>query len=455
MDRAVRRMEKERIGPAHAHVLGIGERGVTALAQWLVERGYAVTGSGSGSGPPAQSLRKVGIRVHPGHLHPSARWMVYARGTDRLHPGRLAAMRNGLPQASSTQVLNHLIERGLSVALWGGRSGSVAAAMVGWILVRAGLDPTVLLGTSAPQLGGWGRLGRGPWCVVEADPLTERLAPEALRIAVILDLDPHTGPVQAAALRSFFAALPRQAYVLGSGHDGAIARALCGIAAPAELVSLCRGCAWWGADLREERGRYRFRAFYRGRFVLEARLQVPGRRNVFSALAAVAVCLRMEVPTRAIKEGLEEFVGIERGLESRGSWRGVTLVDDEAFDPRLVAEAVQVCRQAFGRRRLGIVVQPPPLASWVPYAPSLAAADWVLVAGVGPEAAGPGAGRWVEPLAAAGVAARWAGGLECALADLERHLEPGDVLLTLGSGQLGTIADALSTRRPARDPLPG
>ncbi|HEV3121606.1 MAG TPA: Mur ligase domain-containing protein [Isosphaeraceae bacterium] len=438
----------------HAHVLGIGERGVTALAQWLVERGYPVTSSASGPDAPAQRLRSVGIRVHPGHLHPSARWMVYARGIDRLHPGRLAAARGGLPQASSADVLNHLIGQGWSVALWGGRTSSVAAAMVGWILVRAGLDPTVLLGSSAPQLGGWGRLGRGGWCVVEADPISERFAPDAVRIAVILDLDQRSGAAQAAALRSFFASLPQHALVLGSGHDGTIARALRGIAAQAELVSLCKGCAWWGTDLREERGRYRFRAFYRGRFVVEARLQVPGRRSVFSALAAVAVCQRMDVPARAIKEGLEEFAGIARGLESRGSWRGVTLVDDEASDPRLVAEAVQVCRQAFGRRRLGIVVQPPPLASWVPYAPSLAAADWVLVAGAEPEAAGPGPGRWVEPLAAAGVAARWAAGLECALADLERHLEPGDVLLTLGSGQLGTIADALSTRRAGRDPLP-
>src|SRR5206468_424162 len=100
-----------------------------------------------------------------------------------------------------------------------------------------------------------------------------------------------------------------------------------------ERFSLEPGHAWWGADVREDRGRYRFRAFHRGRFAVEIRLRVPGRHHVLGALAAVAACGRVDLAAPAIKEALEEFDGVSRGFESRGSYRGVTLVDDEASGP--------------------------------------------------------------------------------------------------------------------------
>src|SRR5205823_11078572 len=134
---------------------------------------------------------------------------------------------------------------------------------------------------------------------------------------------------------------------------------------------------------REERGRYRFRALHRGRCVVEARLQVPGRRSVLGALAAVAVGVRLGVAAPAIKAGLEEFAGLARGLECRGRFRGVTLVDDQAQDPGAVAEALTCCRQVYGRRRLRTVVR----TDWVPVAPdgwdafvaAVAPADDVLI----------------------------------------------------------------------------
>jgi UDP-N-acetylmuramate--alanine ligase len=329
--------------------------------------------------------------------------------------------------------------------------------MAGWTLAQAGFDPTVVLGTSVPQLGGWGRLGQGPHCVVEAVEVLGELAPEAPQVAVLFHVDPLLAELDAerreSALRRFVAGVPRQGYVLGSGQSAQVARVVRGIAAPVELFSLRRGCDWWGADLREERGRFRFRAFHRGRFVVEARLRVAGRRNVLSALAAVAVCDRLGVSAASIKEGVEEFAGLARGLESRGSWRGVTLVDDEAQDPRGVAEALAVCRQVFGRRRLWSVVRPDVPAAWAPFASAFSGADQVLVAQAGQEANEQGSWALVRALASVGVQARWVADLEGAVADLDRHLEPGDVLLTLGDGDVGKVADALTIRRFPHDRL--
>jgi UDP-N-acetylmuramate--alanine ligase len=194
--------------------------------------------------------------------------------------------------------------------------------------------------------------------------------------------------------------------------------------------------------LREDRGRYRFRVFHRGRFAAEIRLQVPGRANVLGALAALAACDRAEVPTREVKQALEDFAGVSGGFESRGSYRGVTLVDDDSAAPRDVAEVLALARAVHGRRRLWAVVgasgRPEPAMT-----DALAWADRVLVLGGAVDA-----DAWASMLGGAGIAARPAAGPGAALRELDRHLEPGDVLLALGSGEVGTIADAFLRRLP-------
>jgi UDP-N-acetylmuramate--alanine ligase len=190
----------------------------------------------------------------------------------------------------------------------------------------------------------------------------------------------------------------------------------------------------------------RFRAFHRGRFVLELLLQVPGPRHALSALAAIAASRRLEVPTELIREALEEFTGVSRDFESRGSFRGVTLIDDEGEDPAAVVEALQLGREVFGKRRLWAVL-------FAPEGPSHGGTRDGLVAALGRAdevlVAGPMAAE-----AAAGLQARHVASIDEAILELDRHLEPGDVLVTLGAGGVGTISDAFVRRlphdRPAR-----
>lgn len=412
-----------------------------ALADWLGGRGSETAGAIRGR--PGGS----GERVDAGHdaaPRPKlARLLMYAPGVPPVHPDRLAALRDGVEQAGHDETIRGLLGRGLGIAVAGRRPGRVAAAMIGWTLAHAGLDPTVVLRGDVPQLGGPARPGRGRHAVVD---LAE--APD-----LVLDRPP--GPAVAVLLDD-----------LGLAEDGRLARAaesvgptgyvLAGPGMPppslmadgrVAWVSTERGSTWWGADLREDRGRYRFRAFHRGRFAAEIRLRVPGRSSVLGAVAALAACDRAEVPTAQIKGALEEFAGVSGGFESRGSYRGVTLVEDDAAGPRDVAEALALARTVHGRRRLWAVlgVAGPPRGGAGAMADALAWADRVLVVGDG---IGIDAASWAGMLGGAGVSARPAAGLDEALAELDRHLEPGDVLLTLGPGDVGTIADAFLRRLP-------
>lgn len=454
-------------GPAHAHLVGVAGRGLPGLAQVFAQRGVVVTGSERGSCPTVDRLRQLGVRVHCGHgprpCPRSAQFLVYGSEIGRAHPERLSAARRGVMQGTAADWLGRWMRGGLGLAVAGRRAASVASAMIGWTLTRAGLDPTVVMGTSAPQLGGWARWGTGPHLVVEAIATPAGLGPLAPWLAVVLDVEPEGDPGagsggRADALRRLLASMPGDGHVLALGNQATIGAAVRGWGARVEWLSLERGSAWWGADLREERGRYRFRAFHRGRFAVEVRLQVPGRRNVLSALAAVAACDRLDLPAPEIKQGLEEFAGVSRDFESRGTYRGVTLVDDEGQDATSVSEALALGRRSFGTRRLWVVLG----AAGAVYDPeahgrylaALADADHVVITEGGDE---PGPGTRPEPspalalvaaLAAAGVPARWTACLDDAISELDRHLEPGDVLVTLGAGAVGTISDAFIRRLP-------
>lgn len=456
------------MGMAHAHVLGIGGQGMSGLAQSLVQGGMVVTGSEDGPAAAFDRLRRGGVGVReaeaPRAFSASTRLLVHGPEVRREHPARLGALRRGIPQETPTSWLREQMRGRVGVAVAGGREAGVAAAMTGWVLTRAGLDPAVLLGRPAPQLGGWSRGGRGAHLVAEwagdADGLGE-LGPD---LALLLNVggDPWVDRDRwASALRRSLRAAPDAAMVFALGHPALLEGGPALDRGPGrfEWISLRRGGDWWATDLREESGRFRFRIFHRGRYVIGVRLRSPGRRNVVAALAAVAACDRLGVDAASIREGLEEFTGLSRDFESRGSFRGVSLVDDESGDPGSVHEALTLARRSFGGRRLWAVCSAPAAAPGPGdcrrFVSAMSIADRVLIAEGGRTDGGPSsdrdaAGTLTRALAAAGLRAIRVSGPAGAISELDRRLEPGDVLLTLGAGDVGTIADAL-LRRLSRD----
>lgn len=442
-----------------AHLIGVATRGLCGVAQVLARSGISVTGSQADLTPTVRRLREMGIRVHTGAI-PSpysrrARFVIYRPGTDRVHPERLRAARRGIEQWSPIDWLRRSLLRQTGVAVVGQREASVASAMIAWTLARAGLDPTVVLTNAAPQLGGWARHGEGPHFVVEVLDTPDGLGSVGPQIAVLLDLGAGEAwpgrRERAEALGAFIASVPRGGLVLSLDRHERALEARHALNPGTDWVSLDRPEGWWPADLREERGHCRFRVFHRDQFAVELRLQAPGRRHIMSALAAIAVCDHLSVPLREIGEALEEFTGLSRDFESRGSYRGVTLVDDESWEASSVGETLMVARQVFGRRRIWAVhgTDEGSVGSCDAerYVPAFVSADQVLIADGRGESS-----PLLRALLTGGVRARGVAGLDDAILELDRCLEPGDVLVTLGNGDVGTIADAFIRRLPRNRP---
>ena len=462
MDRSGPGWWNQGIESPHAHVLGIDGRGMSGLAQNLVQKGMAVTGSETFPGGDRAGLREVGVRVGtepvPRAITARTRLLVHGPEVARDHPARLRALRRGVRQSTPAGWLRDQMKGRIGVAVAGGREAGLAAAMTGFVLTRAGLDPSVLLGTAAPQLGGWSREGAGPHLIAEWSGNSEDYSIVRPPIALLMNVgsDPWVDlDCWAEALRGSLRALPVDGDVLALGHPSLLdlVPGSEGVPARFEWVSLQRGGDWWGTDLHEDSGRFRFRVFHRGRYVIEVRLPIPGRRGVVAALAAVAVCQRLGLPAAVVRQGLEEFAGLARDFEDRGSYCGVTLVDDEADDASSVREALAQARRRFGGRRLWAVYAAPGPGEPRRFVSAFSAADRVLITERGhgsrrPTLVGSPSRVWAQCLTDAGVKARRTASLVEAISELDRHLEPGDVLLTLGAGDVGTIADAFIRRLP-------
>ncbi|HWE35997.1 MAG TPA: hypothetical protein VG406_05435, partial [Isosphaeraceae bacterium] len=335
------------------------------------------------------------------------------------------------------EVLDRLAAGSTRIACHGRDRDGLAAALTGWTLVRAGLDPTVLLADAATQLGGWCRRGGGPHLVIESC-LSDR-APDYLAL-----LDPSAAAHD--AMRARIAAMPASGYLAawcGPGLSDALGIA---VATVETLGTGRRGLDWSAAVEVDERGRPRLRVFRRGRFVLEARPRPLGPGMGPGILAAVAIADRLGVGSTAIREAIEEFEGPGRRLATLGSYRGARLIDDASEGPRGVAEALASCRRAFAPRRLFVAYQG---TSW-PAGPiaiarlgaALAEADaaWAVAA----PATLLGAWR------ALGLPVRAAAGPVAAALELSRRLGPGDLLLTLGAVAVGKVADEFLRRLPNR-----
>jgi UDP-N-acetylmuramate--alanine ligase len=444
--------------------MGVAAQGLAGVAESLARRGMMVSGSLDGSCGSPLRLAPRGVKLREtatGRLLTNrTRLLVHGPEVERQHPIRLGALRRGVRQQTPAEWLAEQLAGRRGVVFAGGGESTAAATMTAWILAESGADPSALLTRPARQLGGWARVGRGAPFVVDWPEPAENLAAARPEIALLMGLgrsmvlDPQ-GWCQ--AMRVVTESMDGIGSVLAQGHPAlaSFGPLLSGV----EWVSLRQGADWWATDLREESGRFRFRIFHRGRYVIEVRLAAPGLRHVVAALAAVAACVRLGASCEAIRHGLESFGGIARDFEPRGSYRGVTLVDDDSTDPGSVHDVLSLARRAYGNRRLCVAFGHEEDEPWDADASpetavrravaAFALADRVLVVEENPTSRhGPAGSRplLADVLNQAGVPARRAVGLAGALSELDRRLEPGDVLLTLGAGDVGLIADAFIRR---------
>jgi UDP-N-acetylmuramate--alanine ligase len=443
---------------ANVHLVGVGGAGMSGIARILLARGATVSGSDAKDSLALTVLAALGATVHVGHdaSHvPAACDVVVVSTAIRPdNPEVVAAHARGIPVEPRAAALAALMEGYRGIAIAGTHGKTTTTSMVTVALQACGADPSFAIGGDLNEPGSNAHHGGGDVFVAEADESDGSFLRYAPHVAVVTNVEPdhldHYG--DAAAYSRAFADFagrvdPDGVLVACADDPGAV-----DAASHAESRVVTYGFAE-EADVRIESlmlsgGRASFELVERGRRLGTFWLAVPGRHNVLNAAAAVAVCTTLGMPVAAVRTGLEGFRGARRRFEPRGEARGVRVFDDYAHHPTELVATLRAAREVAGLGRLVVAFQPHLYSRTQAFArefgEALGLADHVVVMEVyaAREDPVPGvSGRMVAaavPLPPERVVFEpsW----NAVAGHLADRAEPGDVVLTLGAGDVTQLA---------------
>ena len=450
----------------HYHFMGIGGIGVSGLAHILLERGERVSGCDGALNALTRKLEVRGVRVFEGHgpehIGDDVDVLVLSTAIKDSEPELVAARAAGKTVLRRIQVVGELMREKRSIAVTGTHGKTSTSAMISAVFAGAGVDPTCVIGGELREIGGNARFGRGEHFIAEideSDPLFQHLESD---YAVITNVeDDHVGlegdvrnnyHASLDALHEGFRNFARhgQRVVYCADWPG-LASMLEGL--PTISYGTGEGCDYRAANVSLEKGTARYALCVRGVTVGEVRLRVPGLHNVLNSLAACAVALENGIAFAAIASALEHFRGAGRRWEILGELDGALVVDDYAHNPTKVASAIAGAITT--GRRVRVVFQPHrylrTARDWERYADALLRAHEVLILDIYAAGETPIAGvhsRLIEErLRGLGhAAAIYIPDREEVLEHLLKTVQPNDVIVTMGAGDVTRLGPVLLER---------
>lgn len=443
-----------------AHLVGIAGSGMRSLAQVLRAAGWKI----SGSDINPQSLHDPRFKVHAAHdgdqIDGALDVVIHTSAIEPANPELSRARQLGIPTLSYSQVLGQMMSSRNSAAVAGTHGKSTTTAMAGEILRTAGIDATVIFGAEPIEPRSGSRFGHSRAMLVEACEYQANFRYLRPSLAAIFGIERDhfdcfpTACHLESAFGDFLQQVPEDGLVLARAECETTTRLVAPLKATRESFGLTPAATWRATALRERRGLYSFEIRCHGRLLCDAKLNVAGQQNVLNALAAAALASHCGATARAIRDGLARFAGLKRRLEVVCDRTDLALVDDYAHHPTAVASTLATVRQMYPLRRVWCVFQPHQVSRtahlMADFARSLQNADRIVVADVVPARETPGVkGEGTSAELASRVARSGKNAVHlptlAAIRDHIRHsLAAGDVVVTMGAGDIGTIAHDLT-----------
>jgi len=443
-----KRAEKDR---RPVHFVGIAGAGMSALAELYVRRGHTVTGCDTNVAGAAD-LAGLGVRMSEGH-DPShvdgAAEVVVTSAVKKDHPELQRARELGIPVTRRAEALGRAVSGGELVAVAGTHGKTTTTVMTTEALSSAGFEPT---GVAGGRVGAWnGNLSQGSdrLFVVEADEYDRSFHALRPTIAVVTNmesdhLDIYPGGL--AEIRDAFSQFIRGAgrIILCADDHGAST-----LPAPngAEIIrygTVSPDARLVASDILGVDGGSRFMVSYDGRKLGQFTLAVPGLHNVRNALAALASGLALGATLDSMREGLSSFTGVERRFQRLGTVSGITIIDDYAHHPTEIVATLEAARSAFPRNRIVSAFQPHLYTRTrdfhAEFAAALGLSDVVFLCDVYPAREQPienvSSALIADVMNAVGKSPAWRGPRAAAAAALSDFVREGDVVLTIGAGDI-------------------
>ncbi len=442
----------------HIHFVGIGGAGMSGIAEVLLKLGYRVSGSDLSKGDAALRLEKLGATVHKGHHAKNmegADVVVTSTAIDKKNPEVAASHKSGIPVIPRIEMLAEIARLKYTIAIAGTHGKTTTTSLVASIFHEAKLDPTVVVGGRLQAVGTGGVLGNGDYLIAEADESDGSFLKLSPTISVVTNIDnDHLDYYKTIArLEDAFVEFAGRVPFYGSTYlcgDDPLVRKI--------LPRLSRRYAIYGFDKKfylsadhvkyTEEGGTQFDVYLKGKLLGHVTSPLAGRHNVLNALAAIAVGLHADIPFEIIAAGLANFRGVGRRIEQKGEASGVLIVDDYGHHPTEIKATLAAVRSRWPKRRLVAMFQPHRFSRtqilWKQFSNALKPADKIILMNIYPAGEKPIRGVSSQ-LIARGLSKTkctfWSDGIS--VADLEKEVKPGDLLLTLGAGDVWKWGEAL------------
>lgn len=438
------------------HFVGAGGVGMSGIAEILLQATpLEISGCDLARSEGTDRLERLGARIAAGHdpAHvENADLLVISSAVAESNPEVAAARARGIPVIRRAEMLGEIMRLKQGVAIAGTHGKTTTTSLTGMVLTEAGFDPTIVVGGQVRILGTNARLGKGDYLVAEADEFDRSFLELTPVVAVItnieadhLDTYKNLGEIH-DAFAAFANRVPFFGAVIACADDPGVREVLPRIKRRVVTYGESAEASLSARAVRLEASATTFEVWDAAQGRLGAVcLRLPGRHNVANALAAVAAGRELLVPFETIARALSAFTGVVRRFELKGEREGVLVVDDYAHHPTEIRATLAAARQVYPDRRIVALFQPHLFSRTRDFTrefgAALAAADMNIVMDVYPSREAPIPGVTGALVAEA---ARRAGQGRVVYSPekkevvdtLERTLAPGDLLLTLGAGDV-------------------
>lgn len=443
------------------HFIGIGGAGMSAIAKVLLEAGNTITGSDLRVSDATERLSAMGATICVGHREENLQdpdVVVVSSAIPADNVELLAAKGRGIPVMQRGEMLAELMSQRKGIAVAGAHGKTTTTSMASLVLEKAGLDPTVLIGGELNDIGGNAKLGYGEYLVAEADESDGSFLKLRPHIAVITNVeDDHLdyyGNLDniVTAFKSFVEKIPADgAAVICADNPNAMKIAATANTNRRITYGLNHGADYQARSISFKALTSTCQVWERGRYLGPLDLVVPGRHSILNALATVALAREVGVEFNVIREALASFHGVHRRFELLGTVNGIYVVDDYGHHPTEIAATLSAARQGQFNRII-CVFQPHRYTRtkflYREFGAAFHQADLLIITDIYAAGETPIAGVTSELIADAVTAQ--AGPKTIRIRDLKEVvpyllelIQPGDLVLTLGAGNVWTAGAEL------------
>ncbi|REJ78003.1 MAG: UDP-N-acetylmuramate--L-alanine ligase [Acidobacteria bacterium] len=446
------------------HFIGVGGIGMSGIAEVLSNLGFNVSGSDLNRSKNTERLEKVvGVKVFEGHSERNigdAEVVVYSSAIKQDNPEIVAARDKKIPVIPRAEMLAELMTlKPYSVAVSGSHGKTSTTSMVATVLGHAGIDPTTIVGGVVDTLGSNAKLGDSEWFVTEADESDRSFLMLYPTIAVVTNID-REHMESYSGMEDVFQCFTD--FVNKVPFYGAAILCMDDHHVQSIIPNVTRRVVTYGFSKQADvsAGNIEFNDTFGSRFKVlsregelgEIELPVPGRHNVYNALAAIAVALELDIEFPKIAEAFKHFKNADRRFQYKGTVNDITLFDDYGHHPTEITATLEAAKNSAGGRRIVVVFQPHRYSRtkdlMEEFATSFNNADMVYISDIYPASEKPIEGITAEVLAEKIVGfghrgVRYIGGIETAAEFVSQELAPNDLVITLGAGSITKLSDDL------------